>query len=260
MRGPELRHQRVPSADQQGRTPSYSNHFHNHRPTSTGRTPSPVLHHPPQQPPQDHSIESTDGELGRGGQDLAEAPPPCGRLLRGLLWGQQYRHSNPQCEGGMPGSFELREDMGEDRLRAVEEWLRAEGYENRFRRKRLRTWPRPDRPGEGLRPDGIEEDEKPNEYPSGASIRSWGTSAGCRAAAAARLLGRRSVPPGTGGGTGSGGSTRNPWPPKPPKAPGAEPQPTTPNGPMVATTPATPPLVTSWKSPSKPRPSPVRCS
>ena len=29
---------------------------------------------------------------------------------------------------------------------------------------------RPDRPGEGLRPDGIEEDEKPNEYPSGATI------------------------------------------------------------------------------------------
>ena len=94
---------------------------------------------------------------------MAAAPSPCARLLRGLLWGQQYRHSNPQCEGGMPGSFELREDMGEDRLRAVEEWLRAEGYEYRFRRKRWRTWTRPDRPGEGLRPDGIEEDEKPNE-------------------------------------------------------------------------------------------------
>ena len=70
----------------------------------------------------------------------------------------------------MPGSFELREDMGEERLRAVEEWLRAEGYEYRFRRKRWRTWTRLDRPGEGLRPDEIEEDEKPNEYPSGASI------------------------------------------------------------------------------------------
>ena len=78
VRGPEGRHQRVPPADQQGRTPSYSNHFHNHRPTSTGRTPSRVLHHLPQQPPQDHSIESTDGELGRGGQDVAAAPPPCG--------------------------------------------------------------------------------------------------------------------------------------------------------------------------------------
>ena len=104
------------------------------------------------------------------GKTWPQPHPHAARLLRGLLWGQQYRHSNPQCEGGMPGSFELREDMGEDRLRAVEEWLQAEGYEYRFRRKRWRTWTRPDRPGEGLRPDGIEEDEKPNEYPSGASI------------------------------------------------------------------------------------------
>ena len=70
----------------------------------------------------------------------------------------------------MPGSFELREDMGEDRLRAVEDWLRVEGYAYRFRGKRWRVWTRPDRPGEGLRPDEIEEDEKPNEYPSGATI------------------------------------------------------------------------------------------
>ena len=104
------------------------------------------------------------------GKTWPQPHPHAARLLRGLLWGQQYRHSNPQCEGGMPGSFELREDMGEDRLWAEEEWLRAEGYEYRFRRKRWRTWTRPDRPGEGLRPDGIEEDEKPNEYPSGASI------------------------------------------------------------------------------------------
>ena len=104
------------------------------------------------------------------GKTLPQPHPHAARLLRALLWGQQYRHSNPQCEGGMPGSFEIREDMGEDRLRAVEGWLRAEGYEYRFRRKRWRTWTRPDRPGEGLRSDGIEEDEKPNEYPSGASI------------------------------------------------------------------------------------------
>ena len=104
------------------------------------------------------------------GKTWPQLHPHAARLLRGLLWGQQYRHSNPQCECGMPGSFELRKDMGEDRLRAVEEWLQAEGYEYRFRHKRWRTWTRPDRPGEGLRPDGIEEDEKPNEYPSGASI------------------------------------------------------------------------------------------
>ena len=96
--------------------------------------------------------------------------PHAARLLRGLVWDQHYRHSHPQCEGGMPGSFELRTDMSPDRLQAVEDWLRVEGFAFRFQQRRWRTWTRPDRPGEGLRPDGIEEDEKPNEYPSGASI------------------------------------------------------------------------------------------
>ena len=104
------------------------------------------------------------------GKTWPQPHPHAARLLLGLLWGQHYRHSNPQCEGGRPGSFELREDMGEDRLRAVEDWLRVKGYAYRFRRKRWRVWTRPDRPGEGLCPDGIEEDEKPNEYPSGATI------------------------------------------------------------------------------------------
>ena len=104
------------------------------------------------------------------GKTWPQPHPHAARLLRGLLWGQHYRHSNPQCEGGIPGSFELREDMGEDRLRAVEDWLRVGANAYRFRRKRWRVWTRPDRPGEGLCPDGIEEDEKPNEYPSGASI------------------------------------------------------------------------------------------
>ena len=96
--------------------------------------------------------------------------PHAAHLLRGLVWDQHYRHSHPQCEGGMPGSFELRTDMAPDRLQAVEDWLRAEGFAFRFQQRRCRTWTRPDRPGEGLRPDGLEEDEKPNEYPSGASI------------------------------------------------------------------------------------------
>ena len=96
--------------------------------------------------------------------------PHAVRLLRGLLWDQHYRHSHPQCEGGMPGSFELREDMGPDRLQAVEDWLRVDGFALRFRQRRWRVWTRPDRPGEGLLPDGIEGDEKPNEYPSGATI------------------------------------------------------------------------------------------
>ena len=91
-------------------------------------------------------------------------------LLRELVWGQHYRHSNPQCEGGMPGSFELRKDMGADRLQAVEDWLRVEGYSYRFGQKRWRVWTRPDRPGEGLRPDEIDEDKNPIEYPSGATI------------------------------------------------------------------------------------------
>ena len=92
------------------------------------------------------------------------------RLLSGLVWDQHYRHSHPQREGGMPGSFELREDMGPDRLQAVEDWLRVEGFAFRFRLKRWRVWTRPDRPGEGLRPDRIENDENSNEYPSGAMI------------------------------------------------------------------------------------------
>ena len=96
--------------------------------------------------------------------------PHAARLLRGLVWDQHYRHSHPQCEGGMPGSFELRTDIAPDRLQALEDWLRAEGFAFRFQQRRWRTWTRPDRPGEGLRPDGIEEDEKPNVYPSGASI------------------------------------------------------------------------------------------
>ena len=96
--------------------------------------------------------------------------PQAAHLLRGLVWDQHYRHSHPQCEGGMPRSFELRTDMAPDRLQAVEDWLRAEGFAFRFQQRRWRTWTRPDRPGEGLRPDGIEEDEMPNEYPSGASI------------------------------------------------------------------------------------------
>ena len=96
--------------------------------------------------------------------------PHAVRLLRRLVWGQHYRHSNPQIERGMPRSFELREDMGADRLRAVEDWLRVEGYAYCFRQKRWRVLTRPDRPGEGLRADGIEEDENPNEYPSAATI------------------------------------------------------------------------------------------
>ena len=61
-------------------------------------------------------------------------------LLRGLVWDQHYRHSHPQCEGSMPGSFELRTDMAPDRLQAVEDWLRAERFAFRFQQRRWRTW------------------------------------------------------------------------------------------------------------------------
>ena len=101
---------------------------------------------------------------------MAAAPPPCCIPTAWVGMGQHYRHSNPQWEGGMPGSFELREDMRADRLQAVEDRLRVEGYAYRFRQKRWRVWTRPDRPGEGLRHDGIDEDGNPNEYPSGATI------------------------------------------------------------------------------------------
>ena len=96
--------------------------------------------------------------------------PHAVRLLRALVWDQHYRHSHPQCEGGMPGSFELREDMGPDRLQAVEDWLRPEGFAFRFRQRRWRVWTQPDRPSGGLRPDGIEGYENSNEYQSGATI------------------------------------------------------------------------------------------
>ena len=104
------------------------------------------------------------------GRTWPQPHPHAVYLLRGLVWGQHYRHSNPQCEGGMPGSFEIRVNMGADRLQAVEDWLRAEEYAYRFQQKRWRVWTRPDRPGEGLRPDGIEDDKNPNKYPSGATI------------------------------------------------------------------------------------------
>ena len=104
------------------------------------------------------------------GKTCPRPHPHAAHLLRGLVSDQHYRHSHPQCEGGMPGSFELSTDMAPDRLQAVEDWLRAEGFAFRFQQRRWRTWTPPDRPGEGLRPNGIKEDEKPNEYPSGASI------------------------------------------------------------------------------------------
>ena len=101
---------------------------------------------------------------------MAAAPPPCGAPTAWVGVGAALPPQQSPVRRRHARSFELREDMGADRLQAVEDWLRVEGYAYRLRQKRWRVWTRPDRPGEGLRPDGIEEDENPNEYPSGATI------------------------------------------------------------------------------------------
>ena len=203
------------------------------------------------------------------GKTWPQPHPHAVRLLRGLVMGQHYRHSTPQCGGGMPGSFELREDMGDDRLEAVEDWLRVEGYAYRFRQKRWRVWTRPDRPGEGLHPNGIDEDENPNEYLSGATINvsMWD------------MIEKKFPEPGNERTLQGSSSSASPGKEKrsagekkldkkwreyqeslAAKQPRAEPQPRVPNGTVAVTTPATPPLATSSKSPRRPRPSHVSCT
>ena len=144
---------------------SYVNRFNNHhQDQSVERNESPPRTSRPSAPP------AAMVNWQEAGKTWPRPHPHAVRLLRGLVWDQHYRYSHPQCEGGMPGSFELREDMGPDRLQAVEDWLRSEAFAFRFRQRRWRVWTRPDRTGEGLRTDGMEEDEKPNEYLSGATI------------------------------------------------------------------------------------------
>ena len=77
------------------------------------------------------------------GKTWPQPHPHAVYLLRGLMWGQQYRHTNLQCIGGMPGSFELCEDMGADRLQAEEDWLRVEGYAYHCCQKRWRVFDPP---------------------------------------------------------------------------------------------------------------------
>ena len=197
--------------------------------------------------------------------------PHAVRLLRWSLWDQHYRHSHPQSEGGMPGSFELRQDMGPDRLQAVEDWLRVEGFAFRFQQRRWRVWTRPDRPGEGLRPDGIEEDEKPNEYPSGASINvsMWDMieKEFPELGNERRLQGSSRASPGKEKRSAGDRRRDRKWREYQESLAAEAAQGATggtpahsPERAMAVTTPATPPLATSWKSPSRPRPSPVNCS
>ena len=78
--------------------------------------------------------------------------------------------ATPRAKAACQGALSSARTWAPDRLQAVVDWLRVEGFAFRFRQKRWRISTRPDRPGRGLRPDGIEEDEEPNEYPSGATI------------------------------------------------------------------------------------------
>ena len=101
---------------------------------------------------------------------MAAAPPPCSATTAWVGLGPALPPQPPPVRRRHAPELELRTDIAPDRLQAVEDWLRAEGFAYRHQQRRWRTWTRPDRPGEGLRPDGIEEDEEPNVYPSGASI------------------------------------------------------------------------------------------
>ena len=210
------------------------------------------------------------------GKTWPQPHPHAVHLLRGLVWGQHYRHSNPQCKGGMPGSFELRQDMGADRLQAMEDWLRAEGYAYRFRHKRWRVWTRQDRPGEGLRPDGIEDDEKPNEYPSGATINVsiWDMiEKKFRGPGEERTLqGSSSSSHGKEKRSAGDRKRDKKWreyqqfpgcrsrPSRGERDQGRNPSPQPEKGPLAVTDPATQPLATSLKSPRKPRPSLLSCT
>ena len=100
---------------------------------------------------------------------MAAAPPPCaaptawvgvGPALSPQPSPVRRQHAR---ELRAPRGYGRRPPAGSGRLR-------VEGYAYRFRTKRWRVWTRPDRPGKGLRPDKIEEDKKPNEYPSGTTI------------------------------------------------------------------------------------------
>ena len=101
---------------------------------------------------------------------MGAAAPPCGAPTAWVAVGAALPPQQSPVRRRHARELRAREDIGEDRLQAVEDWLRVEGYAYRFRQKRWRVSTRPDRPGEGLHPDGIEEDENPNEYPSGATI------------------------------------------------------------------------------------------
>ena len=61
-------------------------------------------------------------------------------------------------------TFELREDKGAERLQALEDWLQAEGYGYRLRQRRWQVWRLNPGAGEGLCPDGYEEEVDDSKY------------------------------------------------------------------------------------------------
>ena len=101
---------------------------------------------------------------------MAAAPPPCcvptawvgvGAALPPQQPPVRRRHAR---ELRAPRGYERRPPAGSGRLAAGRRIRLPLSSEAR------RVWTRPDRPGEGLHPDGVDEDENPNEYPSGATI------------------------------------------------------------------------------------------
>ena len=101
---------------------------------------------------------------------MAAAPPLCGAPT---AWAGVGPPLSPQPSPvRRRHALELRAPRGHGpRPPAGSRRLAAGGrFAFRFRQRRWRVWTRPDRPSEGLRPDGIEEDENSNGYPSGATI------------------------------------------------------------------------------------------
>ena len=78
--------------------------------------------------------------------------------------------ATPSAKAACPGASSSARTWAPTARRQSKTGCGWKGFAFRFRQRRWRVWTRPDRPGEGLRPDGIEEDEKRNEYPSGATI------------------------------------------------------------------------------------------
>ena len=101
---------------------------------------------------------------------MAAAPPPCGAPTAWVGLGAALPPQQPSVR--RRHARELRGPRGHGRRPPAGSGRLAAGGRVRLllRQKPWRVLARPDRPGEGLRPDGIDEDANSNEYPSGATI------------------------------------------------------------------------------------------